>query len=44
MVRVSSAPWRYAVNTALSQAETEVTALYNAGFTGKWMPFPALAR
>ncbi|MFF5265427.1 putative phosphothreonine lyase domain-containing protein [Actinomadura viridis] len=41
MVTVSSEPWRYALNTALSQAEmTEVTALFNAGFTGKWMPFP----
>ncbi|WP_329521181.1 putative phosphothreonine lyase domain-containing protein [Spirillospora sp. NBC_01491] len=41
MVRISTGqPWRYATNTALSQAEQgEVTALCNAGFTGKWMPF-----
>jgi len=37
-------PWRYAINTVLSQTEKqEVTALANAGFTGKWMPFTARA-
>jgi hypothetical protein len=42
MARISSEPWRHAINTALSHAEmTEVTALYNGGFTGKWMPFSA---
>lgn len=36
-------PWRYALNTRFSQTERcEVTALANAGFTGKWMPFTAV--
>lgn len=35
-------PWRYAVNTALSEPEKkEVTGLANTGVTGKWMLFPA---
>jgi hypothetical protein len=38
-------PWRYAVNLAATEAERkEVTALFNAGVTGKWMPFTAPER